>query len=262
MEEKSVTGQVAVVTGAGQGIGRAIALRLAQDGFQVVVADLQAQPAQAVSAEIVAAGGNSLAVTVDVTSAADRERLFETTLEAFGRLDVLVNNAAIQRLSLPLDVTEDHWDSLMNVNARAVYFCAQIALRHMVEQKSGRVINIASAAGKSASTIYHPIYNVSKAAVIALTKTLAHGVAAHGVRVNAVCPGIVVTPMQDKVDREIANLSGKDPAQVRQERLEKVPMGRAEQPEEVAAVVSFLAGPDSRYMTGQAINVTGGMITY
>jgi len=259
---KPVAGQVAVVTGAGQGIGRAIALRLAQDGRRVVVVDNRPDPAQAVATEITQAGGEALAFTADVTSAADRQRLFDTVWSTYGQLDVLVNNAAIQRIALPLDVTEEHYDTVMNVNARAVFFCCQAALRLMLRQKSGRIINIASAAGKSSSTIYHPVYNVSKTAVISITKTFAHAVASEGILVNAICPGIVITPMQDLLDNEISRITGKEPAQVRRERLEKVPLGRAEQPEDVAGVVSFLAGPDASYMTGQAINVTGGMITY
>ena len=260
--EGPVGGQVAIVTGAGQGIGRAIALRLAQDGMDIVVADLQGDRAETVAEEVRGIGRRALALTIDVASSADRQRMLDSTLSTLGRLDVLVNNAAIQRVSLPLDVTQEHWDAVIDVNARAVYFCCQLALRHMVQERSGRVVNIASMAGKTASTIYHPIYNVSKAAVIAMTKTFALAHAMDGVRVNAVCPGIVDTPMQDVVDREFARVTGKQPSEIRAERLGRIPMGRVEQPEEVAAVVSFLAGPDSRYMTGQAINVTGGMITY
>lgn len=260
--EGPVTGQVAIVTGAGQGIGRAIALRLAQDGFAVVVADIQPAPAENVAREIEQQGGKALPLAVDVSSSGDRERMVAATLGAFSRLDVLVNNAAIQRVALPLDVTEEHWDAVMNVNAKAVYFCCQVALRHMEEQRSGRIVNLASMAGKTASTIYHPVYNVSKAAVIAMTKTFAQAHALDGIRVNSVCPGVVETPMQEVVDREFARVTGKPPAEIRAERVGRIPMGRVEQPEEVAAVVSFLAGPDSRYMTGQAINVTGGMITY
>jgi NAD(P)-dependent dehydrogenase (short-subunit alcohol dehydrogenase family) len=157
MTVKPVPERVAIVTGAGQGIGRAIALRLAQDGFRVVVVDNRPAPAEAVAAEITLNGGTSLALTADVTSATDRQHLFDTVQATFERLDVLVNNAAIQRIALPLDVTEEHYDSIMNVNTRAVFFCCQAALRIMVARKSGRIINIASAAGKSASTIYHPV---------------------------------------------------------------------------------------------------------
>ncbi len=260
--ESSLAGQVAIVTGSGQGIGRAIALRLALDGMKIVIADLQGEQATRVAGELIEMGFEALPLTIDVGQALDRQRMVDETVNQFGRLDVLVNNAGIQRVALPLDVTEEHWDSLMAINAKAVYFCAITALRPMVAAGSGRIINIASAAGKSASTIYHPVYNISKAAVIALTKTLAYAHAADGIRVNAVCPGVVNTPMQDLVDSEFARVTGRPPAEIRQERLSRIPLGRLEQPEEVAAVVSFLAGPDSRYMTGQAINVTGGMIMY
>ncbi len=260
--EGAVSGQVAIVTGAGQGIGRAIALRLAADGMDVVVADLKSNLASAVAEEVHELGARALALEVDVTSNNDRRRMVDSTLHHFGRLDVLVNNAGIQRVALPLDVTEEHWNTVMEVNAKAVFFCCQAALQHMARQKQGRIVNIASMAGKTASTIYHPVYNVSKAAVLALTKTFALAHAADGIRVNAICPGIVETPMQEVVDREFARVTGKDAADIRAERVGRIPIGRVEQPEEVAAVVSFLVGPDSRYMTGQALNVTGGMITY
>jgi meso-butanediol dehydrogenase/(S,S)-butanediol dehydrogenase/diacetyl reductase len=260
--EQSVEGQVAIVTGAGQGIGRAIALRLARDGMDVVVADLRAQEAEAVAGEVRAQGRRVLALTIDVAKASDRERLIETTLAQLGRLDALVNNAGIQRVSMPLDVTEEHWDAVMNVNAKAVYFCCALALRHMLSQGSGCVVNIASLAGKAASTPYHPVYNVSKAAVIAMTKTFALTYADRGVRVNAVCPGVIETPMQDVVDREFARVTGKLAQEIRAERVGRIPMGRIGLAEDVAAVVSFLVGPDSGYMTGQALNVTGGIITY
>lgn len=259
--ETAVAGQVAIVTGGGQGIGRAIALRLARDGMDLVVADL-GSAAEAVAAEAQALGRRAIGITVDVTQAADRERMIATALDQFGRLDALVNNAAIQRVALPLDVSEDHWDAVMNVNAKAVYFCATAALRHMVAQRSGRVVNMASMAGKAASTIQHPIYNVSKASVIAMTKTLAMAFAGDGVRVNCVCPGVIETPMQDVVDREFSRVTGRPPEAIRSERVGRIPMGHIGTPDQVAALVSFLVGPDSRYMTGQAINVTGGLLMY
>lgn len=258
--ESPVAGQVAIVTGGGQGIGRAIALRLARDGLSIVVADRQAAAAEAVAEEVRQAGRKAIAVAVDVALANDRQRMLDAALGAFGRLDVLVNNAAVQRADLPRDVTEEHWDTLMDVNAKAVFFCSQLVLRHMSEQRSGRIVNMASIAGKLASTIYHPIYNVSKAAVIAMTKTLALAHAAEGIRINAVCPGVVDTPMQEVVDREFARVTGKDAATIRAERIARIPMGRIEQPEEVAALVSFLAGPDSGYITGEAFNVSGGIL--
>jgi NAD(P)-dependent dehydrogenase (short-subunit alcohol dehydrogenase family) len=261
MIETSVAGQVAVITGASQGIGAAIAQRLAHDGMSVVLADLQGDLAETVAAGIRSGGGQAAALTVDVTSAADRQRLFESALTTFGRLDVLVNSAAILRASMPFDVTEEHWDAVMNVNAKAVYFCCQEALRHMTRQRSGRVVNISSLGGKVASTVYLPVYNASKAAVIAMTRTLAMAGAEAGVRVNAVCPGIVATPMQDVVDQEIGALTGQETGQIRAGRLERIPLGQLGQPEEVADVVSFLVGPDSRYITGVALDITGGILT-
>jgi NAD(P)-dependent dehydrogenase (short-subunit alcohol dehydrogenase family) len=260
--ELPVVGQVAIVTGAGQGIGRAIALRLAQDGMHVVVADRQADQAAALADELRATGHHALALTIDVASAADRQRMIDATLAEFGRLDALVNNAGIQRVDLPLDVTEEHWDAVMSVNAKSVYFCCVAALRHMVAQHGGRVVNIASIAGKTASTINHPIYNVSKAAVIAMTKTLAMAYAADGVRVNAVCPGVIETPMQEVVDAEFARVTGRPAEAIRAERVGRIPMGAIGAPADVAGVVSFLIGPDARYMTGQAINVSGGLVMY
>ncbi len=258
----TMDGQVAIVTGAAQGIGAAIALRLARDGMDVVIADVSVDRLDAVVGEIRALGRRALPLTIDVTVAADRERLVTRTVETFGRLDALVNNAGIQRIASPLEVTEDHWDAVMGVNAKATYFCCQLTLRHMVAARRGRIVNVASIAGKMASTIQHPIYNVSKAAVLAMTKTLALAHAADGVRVNAVCPGVIATPMQDVVDREFAALMGKAPSEVRAERVGRIPVGTIGTPEDVAALVSFLLGPDTHYVTGQALNVDGGLLTY
>jgi len=260
--EPTVDRPTAIVTGAAQGIGRAIAARLARDGMDVVIADLNADRLDVVAREVRALGRHALPLAVDVTDAADRERLFARTLETFGRLDALVNNAGIQRIAPPLDVTEEHWDAVMGVNAKATYFCCQLALRHMVAARRGRIVNVASIAGKMASTVHHPIYNVSKAAVLAMTKTLALAYAADGVRVNAVCPGVIATPMQDVVDRAFAAVMGKTPAQVRAERVSRIPVGTIGAPEDVAALVSFLLGPDAHYLTGQALNVDGGILTY
>ncbi len=260
--EQPVRGQVAIVTRAGQGIGRAIALRLSQDGMKLVLADLQGDAVAHVADEIRAGGGEATALSLNILSADDRQRMIETALSTYHRLDALVNNAGVQRIALPLDVSEDHWDLIMNVNARATYFCCQLALKQMMEQRSGRIVNMASIAGKMASTTYHPIYNASKAAVLAITKTLALYSASYGVRVNAVCPGMIETPMQDLVDQEIARLTGQPPSEIHAERNARIPMGYMGDGADAAAIVSFLVGPDSRYMTGQALNADGGILTY
>lgn len=260
--EESVKGQVAIVTGAGQGIGHAIALRLSQDGMKLVLADLQGDAVEQVAEEIRSHGGNAIALSLNILSADDRQRMIETALSTFQRLDALVNNAGVQRIAFPLEVSEQHWDIVMDVNAKATYFCCQLALKQMMEQRHGRIVNIASIAGKMASTTYHPIYNVSKAAVLAMTKTLALYSASYGVRVNAVCPGMIETPMQDGIDREVAHMTGQQPDEIRAERNGRIPLGYMGSGADAAAIVSFLVGPDSRYMTGQALNADGGILTY
>jgi meso-butanediol dehydrogenase/(S,S)-butanediol dehydrogenase/diacetyl reductase len=258
-----VRGQAAIVTGAATGIGRAIALRLAADGMNVTIADLNEAGAAGVAREAAAHGGQTLALRIDITQAAERERMIAQTRAAFGRFDVLVNNAGIQIISDPLSVDEAHWDRMMNVNAKATWFACQSAIRTLLEtQTRGRIVNLASIAGKMASTVLHPAYNVSKAAVLAMTKTFAAAYAANGIRVNAVCPGVIQTEMQDAVDAEFAKLQARAPAAVRADRLSRIPLGYSAEPDVVAGVVSFLAGNDGRYLTGQAINVDGGILTY
>jgi meso-butanediol dehydrogenase/(S,S)-butanediol dehydrogenase/diacetyl reductase len=258
-----VRGQAAIVTGAATGIGRAIALRLAADGMNVTIADLNEAGAQSVAREAAEHGAQTLALRIDITQAAERETMIERTRAAFGRFDVLVNNAGIQIISDPLSVDEAHWDRMMNVNAKATWFACQSAIRTLLETRTrGRIVNLASIAGKMASTVLHPTYNVSKAAVLAMTKTFALAYAANGIRVNAVCPGVIQTEMQDAVDAAFAKLQERTPQAVRAERLAKIPLGYPGEPDVVAGVVSFLVGNDGRYLTGQALNVDGGILTY
>jgi meso-butanediol dehydrogenase/(S,S)-butanediol dehydrogenase/diacetyl reductase len=258
-----VRGQAAIVTGAATGIGRAIALRLAADGMHVTIADLNEAGAHSVAQEAALNGGQTQALRIDITQAADRERMIEATRSAFGRFDVLVNNAGIQIISDPLSVDEAHWDRMMNVNAKATWFACQSAIRVLLDaQTRGRIVNLASIAGKMASTVLHPAYNVSKAAVLAMTKTFAAAYAANGIRVNAVCPGVIQTEMQDAVDAQFAKLQSRSPEAVRAERLTRIPLGYPGDPDVVAGVVSFLVGNDGRYLTGQAVNVDGGILTY
>lgn len=252
-------GKAAIVTGAGQGIGRAIALRLARDGAAVAVADLNAETAAQVADEIARAGGRSLALRTDVTAAADRDRMVRATLDRFGRIDILVNNAGIIRVHPPLEPTEEDWDITMAVNAKAVYFCSVAVLRHMMERGSGKIVNIASMAAKLGSPIAID-YNASKAAVVAITRNLAMAAAPYKVNINAVCPGIVDTAMWDLLDSQGGPLLGLGPGEFRRSRVASIPLGRIETPEDVAGVVAFLCGPDADYMTGQAINVTGGLV--
>jgi NAD(P)-dependent dehydrogenase (short-subunit alcohol dehydrogenase family) len=253
-------GQVAIVTGAGRGIGRAIALELASMGANITVAELNQDSAQRTATEVEQMGRRALAVRADVTRAEDRTAMVEQTLATFNRIDILVNNAGIYRSGTPLEISEEHWDAVLGVNARAVFFCARAVLPTMLAAKRGVIVNVASMAGKIASTNGIP-YSVSKAAVISMTRSLALTYARDGIRVNCVCPGLVDTDMWAQLDREIGvGQLGKQPGEYSRERFAAIPLGRAEQPEDVAHVVGFLASNNSAYMTGQAINVTGGLI--
>jgi 3-oxoacyl-[acyl-carrier protein] reductase len=255
-------GQVAIVTGGGRGIGRAIALELARLGADVVVAELEQAAADRTAAEIKEIGRHGLAVRVDVTRADDRQAMVASTLQAFGRIDILVNNAGIYRALLPLEITEDHWDAVLSVNTKAVLFCAQAVLPSMQAARHGVIVNLASMAGKVPGPT-GLVYSVSKAGVISLTRSLAAAFAADGIRVNCVCPGYIETDMWVQVDREVGvRQLGKQPGELWKERVAGVPLGRIGQPEDVANVVGFLASSKGAYMTGQAVNVTGGLVTY
>jgi NAD(P)-dependent dehydrogenase (short-subunit alcohol dehydrogenase family) len=193
-------GQVAIVTGAGRGIGRATALELARMGADIVVAELDRVNAEGTASELRDLGRRALVVQTDVTSRKDLGAV-ERTLAEFGRIDILVNNAGIYRAATTLDVTEEHWDAIMNINAKAVFVATQAVLPTMIAQKRGVIVSLASMAGKIGSRANLP-YNASKAAVISMTKSLALAHAADGIRVNCVCPGFVETDMWTSVARE------------------------------------------------------------
>jgi NAD(P)-dependent dehydrogenase (short-subunit alcohol dehydrogenase family) len=254
-------GQVAIITGAGRGIGRATALELARMGADIVIAELDRAGAERTAAEVGALGRRASVVPTDVTSRSDLGTMAERTRAEFGRIDVLVNNAGIYRAALPLDITEEHWDAVMNVNAKAVFFASQAVLPTMIAQKRGIIISLASMAGKVGSRSNLP-YNASKAAVISITKSLALAHAADGIRVNCVCPGFVETDMWMAVAREQGALLALPPEDFTRQRAAQVPLGRMERPEDVAHVIGFLASERAAYMTGQAINVTGGLIMH
>ena len=261
MPTYELTGKSAIVTGAGRGIGRAIALRLAKEGASLSCADLDGAYARKVAADIKAAGGQALALQVDVTQKADAERMVGETVSRFGRLDILVNNAGIVAVAPLIDTDEKTWDALMNVNAKGVLLCSQAAAKQMIAQgDGGRIINIASVAGKIATGKDIPLgaYVASKHAVVGLTKQMGLELSSHQILVNCVCPGIVDTPMWDLIDREIARLEGGEVGSVKARAVASIPVGRIQQPEDVANLVAFLASSDAQYITGQALNVCGG----
>jgi NAD(P)-dependent dehydrogenase (short-subunit alcohol dehydrogenase family) len=256
-----IEGHVAFVTGGGRGIGRATALELARLGADVVIAELDSANAERTAKEVKALGRRALALPVDVTKLADLHTLVERARAQYGRIDVLVNNAGIYRAAATLDVTEEHWDAVLTINARAVFFASQAVLPVMIAQKRGCIVSVSSMAGKIGSRTNLP-YNASKAAVISITKSLALAHAADGIRVNCVCPGFVETDMWEKVSREQGALLGLSADEFTRQRAAQVPVGRMERPEDVAQVIGFLASPRAAYMTGQALSVDGGLVMH
>jgi meso-butanediol dehydrogenase / (S,S)-butanediol dehydrogenase / diacetyl reductase len=261
LEGSELGGRVAIVTGGGQGIGRATALELARLGADVVVAELKADAAERTAKEVRALDRKAVALPTDVTRRADLTRMVEQTRAQFGRIDVLVNNAGIYRAALPLEVTEEHWDAIMTLNARAVFFASQAVLPVMIAQRRGAIVNLASMAGKIGSPNNLP-YNVSKAAVVSMTKSLALAHAKDGIRVNCVCPGFVETDMWTQVARDQGALLGVSADEFTRRRAAQVPLGRMERPEDVAAVIGFLASDRAGYVTGQALSVDGGLVMH
>jgi NAD(P)-dependent dehydrogenase (short-subunit alcohol dehydrogenase family) len=256
-----LSGQVAIVTGAGRGIGRATALELARMGADIVIAEMDKAGAERTAAEVKDIGRRVSVVPTDVTSRADLETMAGRARVELGRIDILVNNAGIYRAAAPLDVTEEHWDAIMTVNAKAVFFASQAVLPTMIAQKRGAIVSLASMAGKIGNKNNLP-YNASKAAVISMTKSLALAHAADGIRVNCVCPGFVETDMWTYVSREQGKLMGLTPDEFTRQRASQVPLGRMERPEDVASVIGFLASSKSGYMTGQALSVDGGLVMH
>jgi 3-oxoacyl-[acyl-carrier protein] reductase len=243
----TLAGQVSIVTGAGRGIGFAIARRLAREGSSVVIADVNAPGAEQAARALVEMGCSALAVAVDITVEADRARLVAAALEAYGRLDVLVNNAGImQRVSL-MEVTPEVWHRTMTVNLDAAFFCSQAVLPVMQEQGKGRIINITSMSARTGGQASPPHYATSKTGLVGMTRALARVVGAWGVTVNAVAPGIIDTEM-------IADW----PPEQREWWLGQIPMARLGTPEDVAGVVAFLASGDASYITGATLDVNGG----
>src|SRR5262245_36112828 len=253
-----IAGQVAVVTGAGQGIGKASALALAAAGANVAAVDIKGQSAQEAAEAIAATGRRAIAIQADTGSLADIDRMVAETLAALGKIDILVNNAGVTRRAYIMDLTEEDWDRIHRVNAKGVFFCLQRVAREMIPRRSGRIINIASIAGKGFAGTSNAAYAASKGAVISLTKTAAQQLGQHNINVNAVCPGIVRTALYNDIVRVMAEKEGVSVAEIERRGAEGVPLKRANEPEDIAGLVVFLASPAARNITGQSYNVDGG----
>lgn len=245
------------ITGAGSGIGQACALAYAEEGAVVAVTDIDDR-AEPVARLIVERGGRGSSWTLDVTGRGTIAGVIEAIVAALGPLDVWHNNAGVSTMGRFVDLSERDWDLNMDVNAKGVFNCSQVVARHMMAAGGGKIINTASMAGKKGDVAFLPHYVASKFAVVGLTQAMAAELGPHGITVNAICPGYVVTPMQDNEAIWEAELRGITPDEVRRLYVDDTPLGRLETPEDVARIAVFLASTDSDFMTGAAIDVNGG----
>lgn len=245
--------KVAIITGARRGMGRTHALALAKAGAKVVVSDISQEECESVVEEIKKAGGEGLAVKCDVSIKKEVEEMVQKTVEKFGKVDILVNNAGICQFKPFLELTEEEWDRTLNINLKGYFLCSQAAAKEMVKQRSGVILNIASIAmgqvGVGFSAISH--YCASKGGIVAMTEAMALELAPHNIRVNAISPGAIETPMVDPLKTDPKMMEG---------ILARVPLQRMGQPEEVSNLVLFLASDTSSYMTGSTVVIDGGWL--
>ncbi len=250
--------QVAIVTGAAKGIGASISRALATAGARVVCADIDGDAANNIAKEL---GKNCVPLTVDVGNVQSIDSMLDQTMEQFGQLNTIVNNAGVTRSAYIMDLTESDWDRIHQVNARGVFFCLQGAARRMIKGDGGRIINIASIAGRGYAGTSNAAYAASKGAVISLTKTAAQQLAKHDITVNAICPGVTRTELLEKIFTTIEESQGISKAEAEARAARPIPLQRINEPEDIAAMAIFLASPGARNITGQAYNVDGGLIT-
>ena len=240
--------RTAVVTGGARGIGKAIARKLAADGVHIVISDVMADAAEAAAKEMEVLGVRALAVVADVSRIDDVETLIRKTVQEFGAVDFLVNNAGVTRDNLSIRMSEAEWDLVLGVNLKGTFLCSQAAAREMIKRRFGRIVNIASVSGIM-GTAGQANYASSKAGIIALTKSMARELGSRNITVNAVAPGFILTEMTDKL-----------PDSVKEAYIAQIPLKRAGTPEDVAEAVRFLISPAAQYITGTVLNVSGGLL--
>jgi 2-dehydro-3-deoxy-D-gluconate 5-dehydrogenase len=256
-----LSGKVAIVTGGAMGIGRAISLRLAEAGAAVMIADLDEPVARETAAQITASGGRAATIRTDVGGVSDTREMVRRTVETFGRVDILVNNAGIYPFAAARDVAEEQWDRVLDVNLKGAFVAAQAAVERMIAQGGGgRIVNIASADALRPTGNLAP-YSAAKAGLVMLTKALALEFAPHGILVNAVVPGEIVTPGSVKVGADLQQERGVAVTEMTSPAfLARIPLGRLGQPDDVARVVLFLVSSLADYITGATVLVDGGYL--
>jgi 3-oxoacyl-[acyl-carrier protein] reductase len=240
-------GQVALVTGAAQGIGKAVALLLAGEGADIAISDVNFEKAEETAKEIEALGRRAMAIRANVAAFDEVERMVQAVIERFHQIHILVNNAGIARDKLLLRMNEEDWDLVLDINLKGTFYCTKAVIRYMSKQRGGKIVNIASVVGQMGNA-GQANYSASKAGVIGLTKTIAREFASRGINVNAIAPGYIVTPMTEAL-----------PEKAKEDLKRMIPMERLGQPEDVAQAVLFLVSEASNYITGQVINVNGGI---
>jgi 3-oxoacyl-[acyl-carrier protein] reductase len=252
--------KVAMVTGAARGMGRAIALRFAREGAEIAAVDVDGEALQEVVEEICAQGRRGLAIRADLARLSEIDRAVDQTLQAFGKIDILVNNAGVTKALGIFDITEADWDWMHSVNLKGLFFCLQRVARDMARRKQGKIINIASIAGKGYPGTSNAAYAASKGGVIALTKVAAQLLGPDNINVNAICPGVTRTDMFQRLAQERARQRGVSVEEIVKAREETVPLRRSNTPDDIAMMAVFLASDESANVTGQAINVDGGLM--
>ncbi|MEP6696171.1 MAG: glucose 1-dehydrogenase [Pseudonocardiales bacterium] len=251
--------KVAIITGSASGMGRAMALAFAREGATVVVADLNEEGADRVVAEIGAQGGKASAAKLNVADPEESKALVTDVVQRYGHLDILINNAGVGLIKEVWETTPEEWDRIFAVNVKGLFFMAQAAAEPMRAQRSGRIINLGSIAGRRGEALV-AAYCASKAAVININQSLALALAPYGVTVNAMAPGVVDTPYWKEVDKQFGAITGKAEGETFRDVAKDIPLGRTSVPEDVVPLALFLAGPGADYITAQTYNVEGGMV--